>query len=114
MIQSDHYAVGQRSGRRPIRYLLLTAVYPLAVQMSVDAVDALARLNPSPWIARQAGRFEALEVGPAALRAGAVPAGQRGRLVQEEQLRIAGRLHHRPPAASEVEQTGDPAAPLPA
>jgi hypothetical protein len=52
-------------------------------------------------------------VRAAAERAGPVPGRERRRLVQEEELREATRLHERPPApAAKFEPTGDPALDL--
>ena len=47
-------------------------------------------------------------LGAAALEAGAMPGGQRGRLVEEEQLGVAVGLHQLPAPALELEQAGDP------
>lgn len=79
----------------------------LGVELLVDPVRSdRARMQSRPDLG------EADVILPSAERAGAMPRGERGRLVEKEELREAPRLEQRfPPPASELETTRDPALP---
>jgi len=80
---------------------------PLVVQPQVDRVRArVARVQFAPH------GDEAVVVGPPALRARPVAGGERGRLVEEEERRVAPGLDDRVAApAAELEPARDPAPP---
>ena len=75
------------------------------VQLRVDRVRAhLAGMQVAPDLAK------AHVVLPPAQRAGTMPGGERGRLVEEEELGEAAGLEQRPPQpAAELEPAADPA-----
>jgi hypothetical protein len=84
------------------------------MQPDVERVDAVARGNAEIAVASQPESLEALIIRPAALRAGPVTGSQGRRLIEEEELRVPVGLHHSAPATTKFEQTGYPAAALPA
>ena len=77
----------------------------LGVELRVDRVG-----SDLPGMKLAPDRDEAGVVFAAAERTGAVAGGERGRLVEEEQLGEASGLHQRPTLpAAELEPAGDPA-----
>lgn len=85
---------------------LATPIEPLGVEYAIDLVRA-------PEMLTAEGRRESLRIRPPALEAGAMTGRQRGRLVEEEQLGIAGAPDVSMPSL-EVEATTNPSARNPA
>src|SRR5439155_20482520 len=85
---------GRNAGREPIR-----------VELGVD------RVRPDlPGVEIPPDPHQTVVVLAPAQRARAMPRGERGRLVEEEQLREAARLHEWPAMPiAELEPAGDPA-----
>src|SRR5215218_11351455 len=93
--------VPQARGERALR----AAVEAVVVQDAVHGVGARVVAGPCG--------LPAPVVLAAALRARAVACGQRGRLVEEEQLGVLARLAKRALAALELDSARDPAPQLP-
>ena len=82
------------------------AVRRLVVALPFDVELLVDRIGPAP----AEERLQPSVVLAAALAAGAMPGGECGRLVEEEELREAAGLEQRVPAAAlELEPAGDPA-----
>ena len=106
-----HRAVGQLLHRHRQRMQpLLAALQPLAMQHGVD----LARANVRNAIALLPRRAKPVGIVTAAEEAGPMTGGERGRLVEKEQLGPAPPAHHLAPPAPEFADTGDPGRARPA
>ena len=81
---------------------LATPIEPLGVEYAIDFVRASEMLTGEC-------RRESLRIRPPALEAGAMTGRQRGRLVEEKQLGIAGAPDVSMPSL-EVEATTNPSA----
>ena len=105
-VLQDEGPVRQLSDRRRVKApFLRVRIETLGVQLGVDRIGShLARMQVAP------DRDQTVVVLAPALRTGAVAGGERGHLVEEEQLRVAARLQKgAAPAAAELEPARDPA-----
>jgi hypothetical protein len=115
--KADEGAIGQ-AGYPGAPGSLIAAAPARALDLPAllhDLVDGhRAQLCPIAARGLRPGIEETQIVGPPAFPAGPVSGGKGRRLIEEEQLRIGVRLHHRTPASLEFEQTGDPMGMAPA
>ena len=99
-------AVGQRIDGEPMA-AFAAAIEPLPMQHAIDVVGAARGA-----LLAGKSRSKRERIGAAALETGTMPGGERGRLVQEEQLGVARAPDLAVPAL-EFEHATDPAARYP-
>src|SRR5687768_15806076 len=96
--------VGAVSARAAVRAEAVAMKLPIEERYAGGGADAAVGVADGPRV------LEARVVGVPTFSAGPVTRRQRGCLIQEEQLRVAARRHHPPPAPLEAEHTGHPGA----
>ena len=101
VVACDERAVGEVGQRRFVVALSTAVGEPFGVEPLVDRRHAWNRSGPH--------LEEAIEVVAPALRAGPVTGGERGRIIEEEQLRVPTGLQQFAAAVLELQSARDPA-----
>src|SRR5262245_48575828 len=108
--QDDEDSVRERAELCDVRPRSSVRTQPVPVELPVDRADENVRAEPAVAIRPEPSRLEAAKVRVSAFPARAMAGRQRGRLVQEEQLRVPIGGHDRPVPTAKREDTGDPGA----